>query len=472
MMDYLEAFNKIKSIEEDPAIWNHRYNGIYLWPLLRFRIFDHYFGNDITSSFSRLLSRRLENYSFPYLLDSYLGLKQSFTCSCAGFSQASSRRRIQGRYMDFLFDTLREKEKDMVIYEWPTPVRHFRNNATPRNKLVYLDYISLRVETIAYIWSRFRKETITLPRSGIPQECISRFLREQLSLFSLYYSAFSSLLRKNYLLKRIYIRVASNVRHLALIIAARNLGIKTIELSHGQMYPYCIDCIYHTVPKAKDLYWPFTDEFYLFNEHEKDIIITHSKVYSATHLKTFDYFGSITKLYSAIPKEDTYRSIGIKQEHISRKKILISSPGIKKKAIVSFLEPLLCEQDITDNYIVICKQHPLEQHKDPAYRPLLSYPHFYLVNESLASIYELFSIADFHSSTISSTIVESLYFGIPNIIILTKDGDFFELSKEDCIFSASDSKQYMKALHAIENIPNIKQKMLDIVKHHYSSCRQ
>ncbi len=449
-MDFIDAFKGIQKIEEENDIWSLMVGDAYVWAIIRLRIYETLISPLYKKSLLGLIFFRIRQYRLRDVLVSYVQLRKRTAARAVAFSQPNARQRYRNTYYDLWFDPLAEAQKDFVIFEWPSPNPHFRNNSTSKPRLRYLDYLSVKVDILGFIWSRLRRIDIQIRQTILPGKIMERIISEEVSRYQLFEKEYQRFFRKNPSIRTVYMRVACNPRHIALIVAARKQGIKTIELQHGYNAKYNLDYEYRKKLEKTQDSWPFPDEFHVYTEKIRHEVLRNPNcIYGSGNLMVFNFWKQLKVRFASIPQRETFDRASINEDGRKKHRILISSQDIKSSELIAWVERLLKIKEIQEKYLIIYKLHPREIHNLGAYDCLRARSGCIVVGNEV-SIYELFNITDIHPSITSSSVYDAYFWGIPNIIFKTKDSEIFsDIKNEKGVYFASDEPEYISLLHKL-----------------------
>lgn len=445
---HTEAFNILQKIESNQKVENIIIDNIQIWPLVKFSLFRTLTGGENKTPLWGQIKNQLKNYTIKNISSSYFHLKKIKKINSKEiiFSFPDSRRQINKKYYDILFD-LDEKYQNIPLFEWNSPVNHIENSCK-KNRIYFLDYLSLKVNILTIFHKIFYRKKTNLVIKEIPKHKIEFITKIQYIQFKLYKKEFENMFSNNNTIKKIYIKTSYTPRHQALIFTAKNHNIEVIELQHGiisQTHPGYIF-------KKKFDNKLFPDKLLVYGLEVKKLIENESYIYQ--NMGYHKQLRNIKKKYS-MSKEKLVRKINPDGKKI----ILITSQWIKKDDIKKRTLNLL--KKVSSEYIVILKTHPLEKNVSEFYKELKEYKNFKLITDNNISVYELFEITDIHTSFFSTCVFESLIWSIPNILF--KDSDSLNLnniSNESGVYFTKDTEEYTKKLNEVlSNFEEIKQKV-------------
>lgn len=180
------------------------------------------------------------------------------------------------------------------------------------------------------------------------------------------------------------------------IKAANDLGIPTVDVQHGlinKKSPGYIDKsgILEDTPQY----------LFVYGKYFKNVISENSNLFKKENIIiSGNYY--LTKLSNKLKNENSHKK--------NKKEILLitTQPAIDETAYINIIKEAL-----KINLKVILKIHPAETIEK--YKNILN--SFSITIKENESIYDLFNVAKYHATVFSTSAIEALFFGVPNIII-------------------------------------------------------
>lgn len=215
--------------------------------------------------------------------------------------------------------------------------------------------------------------------------------------------------------KRIYTKILSRVRprvvlsadpgEYALVAAAREQGIRVLELQHGS-----IDRDHHAYGWSEYAcqyrdQMPLPDELLLYGAYWKQELDHHG------------FWGGTTRVVGSL-RMDTYRSRRSARPEGDHPTILVTTQGIETERVVQFLSAFLRQTSETAFRLII-KLHPAcEQKKDVYLAAVNGDPRVsVLLGSEGFSTFDLLTRADLHVSVSSTCHYEAIGLGVPTAVL-------------------------------------------------------
>ena len=238
---------------------------------------------------------------------------------------------------------------------------------------------------------------------GIQKKALLNRVYQQISLFKYALEYFGRLVNK-YKPKALLFIGAYSGYHMAAIQAAKRREIPTIEMQHGFLYDNHPGYVRKTPSENRDC---VPDYFLAFGRVFKNTV-EKGNLFKPENIVSVGYpFLDIIKVKPAKINKEVESFIS-KHEYI----ILVTSQwsiGKKMENFFSRVAPIIKKENIG----IIYKPHPNDWRQ---YEDIQKYRNVLYIDKN-ESIYELFKVVNIHSTAYSTTGIEALYFGVPNIAI-------------------------------------------------------
>lgn len=350
--------------------------------------------------------------------------------------ESSRKYLVDGEYIDiytkYLKEELQEKKKSYTIYQ--TSANH--GVSTNRTKRTFsIDYINFKVKhkkksNVLLICEKDYLFVKNLERDiynsfSVKFDLINLFIKE-VQKFKIEYNYYYKLLKRKKIKKIFFIAYNGKA---ALIKAAKDLKIESIEIQHGIMVAE--DFIYHFPGIENGSLEYFPKKFYVWNKQintcklpiaQKNIIIYGNK-----------FLENRKSSLSGIPK-------------IKNQILIISQHTLSKQIADFILKNLLLLKD----YKIIYKLHPLEEknvHEFLDLKMLKTYTNFIIADNNY-SVYELMAQSQFVIGVYSTALYEATYFnciiflinlpGVEMLNHLVNNKSIKEIEKDDILINLID----------------------------------
>ena len=314
------------------------------------------------------------------------------------FSHSRSKK-VNNEYIDiythYFISDLLNNNKTLIELEEPYKGKHIRNF---KNYKRYLDYVMLtRILKSKFInikLNNFQNQILNSLDKEIGNYIDIRYnLLQSVKNFLVTYPVYKKILQKTKP-KELYIVVSYGKGEI--IKAAKELGIKTIELQHGTFSKYHLGYSYPNYQGKLDY---FPDEFWVWNKYWKNIINfpiskENIKIYPFKYLENL---------------KQNYKNIQKKKNQI----IIIGQDGLSDKIASKILENL----EYFNKFELVFKLHPNEYGNINLYKNLLKLKDIKKIKiVEDADLYQLFAESEYQAGVFSTALYEGIEFGCKTIL--------------------------------------------------------
>ena len=429
-------------------------DGTKLWNLIRILLYFY-----LQKEKSRKLSdKSKKNYNFRLKIST---IKEGLTplkipskeIRICGFSNTGSRKYRDGKFYDIYLDTLDDlMGNDFVVFEWPSEQGHRQNYG---GMIYSKNYVPLHLPfTTKTFWDIilykfFNKTPYKIQNLSIldeiidyfansvnlEKEMVNKYINESIAIFW-YMKGFFKKLLSSISPKLVLIVCGYGRINMAIVQACRELNIPSVELQHGlitENHPGYVktmksdnrDCIPEYLLTYGDF---FTDIVRRGNLFEKEKVVSVG----------FPYLEEVKKSKPVIDEklEGFISSFA--------RNILITSQWTVAEEIKNFTINL--SKELIKNKLnvgIIFKPH---QHDWREYTDIGNYKNIFLADK-YDNAYEILKVVDIHSTVYSTSGLEALAFGKPNIFInvgKTSIEDIIHVVDSTSSFMASSPDEYIK----------------------------
>jgi hypothetical protein len=399
----MDVIDFIKVVETNYDVKSINVNNIQVWGFLR----SIYFWNfDAVKNHPESL--KIEYNHKNFLLNSFYGLRNLFKkSSYILFSNNRELRLRDGVYIhkiaDVLFELLRKE--NFLSIENPTNSCH-----RPISELSMKRTISLNLFTLMSFINPFPFK-VDINNEALLKEINNKYnlnidYRKKIKKFLAYRSLFIFLFKIKKP-KLVFMTDYCNIVNQAAINAARTLGIKTIELQHGDISPkHPAYNVYSNI--NKDLFPEYLLVFGIKTKdtfNDENYFIDKKNVFPIGNMY-IDYINNEYELPQKL-KNDF-----IKYRIKYKKIVAISSQYTIENELISFLKNAA---RISKDILFIFVPRSLEI--DYIYA---NFPKNIIVIKDL-DVYQTIKFSDFHSTVYSTCALEAPALGVPNILINIKN---------------------------------------------------
>jgi hypothetical protein len=455
------AFSMLQDLEEKFSVDDITLrDGTKLWNLIRILIFYHFQKKaDVSSSSKKKLISII--FSLPGVFVEYLRpLKQPKNALFYGFSNTESRKLWNGKYydiyMDPLSDVLGEK---LCVCEWPTELGRRRKydhevysqNYIPMHiplssktfwnlvfyKISGASNITIEHEDTLDAVIDFIEKNYSIDRKKLHADVIDSII-----IFRFIKDFVYSFLKKGKP-SMVFIRCGYGRFPMALSQVCKELNIRSVEVQHGFMNTLTPGYVKAADSENRDC---IAEYFLAYGEKFTDIV-------KQGHLFDEKKVVSIGFPYLEKVKNTTVQTDlcvkNFKEKY--KKSILITSDSLTHiaDAVEAFVQNLATALSQENSIVgIIFKPHPYDTK---------NYDHFkkfenICVVDKYTSTYNLFKVVDVHTTVFSTSAIEALSFGVPNILLNVGEGyteNIKEIIDEQSTSLVATADQYIKKMNLI-----------------------
>ncbi len=440
----MNKFERLLDIETefDLSVFNR--NGIWYYPVIKQNLFVYDLsGNKSTEG--AVNSKSI----LPKLINTFSFLKNSKSISRTDFlilDSAASRRfnpethKFESLFSDYLYNLFSDKKIFTLEKPNETGKSHYREipdyvNLIFPDKEILKSVIKSKLNPFKFT----RDEITTLLQiiSFLDSDInIIKFISVKISRFFSVQNYYLKLLSK-LKPKLIFLINAYNYANMALVLAAKKLGITTIELQHGFIREDHPGYIWDSV-KSHQL---FPDYFFSYGEYFTNLLKKRSAIFDESQIITCGAYSIEKKLTELLQKR--------RNNEESKKVIYITSQWSIREKLKPFV--LKLSDILPGEYVIKYKTHPLEKDTGKFYSEFKNAKNIILLENPNINSLDLMPEAAVHSTAYSTSFMEANFMGIPNIFIYIKG--FSQVVEKfvdnQTIFSASTPEYYLKKLRFI-----------------------
>jgi len=389
-------------LEDKYDLLDFEIDGVNPWQLMRVHI-DYNLGEilGIMSSPDTKLGILDKVINAIGLLKSYI-FKNPFLSSKVDTVIFSNSRvkQVDNEYIDiythYFIDELSKSNKNFIEIEAPHKGKHLTKNKPYKYHMEFV-WINKKLFNI-FIKIKNKKENEIEKIENEIEQNIGKY-----DLKNIFYKSVREYKIEYFLYKNIFKKLNPSKVYLvvsygfgAMIKAAKDLGIETIEFQHGNFSEYHYGYYFGEDKKELDY---FPDKFYVWNEYWKNHInfpIDDKNIV----IKQFDYLESRKTKYKHIEKV--------------KNRAVVLSQGVLADRIA---QKILDNWGYFKHFELIYKLHPGEYERYQKYTHLnkLIYMGAKVVTD--VDLYELFSSCEFQIGVFSTALYEGVEFGCKTIML-------------------------------------------------------
>jgi len=388
--------NSLKDIEEGYNTHSILYNADFAWPIIRLKV------NEEIRKKEGLKSRtfKLNWFLFHKLLRSlFFGLSNLFRLrqfSFWIFSSSDRRKLINSKYVDRVAGSFAINYPKSLIIENPYPLgRHYKYKNLGNGKVLGQTVFFAATKIISLFLKKPRIEN---------EEVLVKILAE--NHINLDYNKILKETRAQYFLMKFLLRFTKpkavffvySASSMGYIKALKELNIPVIELQHG-----VINSSHHAYNLYRDFgYTLFPDYLLTYGPKELDVFNRSNYFIDPAHVFPVGYYFLEATSKFAITEEFEQQ---LRRQYKMIVAFSLQDPFetftfefLKKTAA---LNPSIC-------YLLVPRK------ADKTFPDIERLENMYI--ERRMNIYECLKIADFHATINSTCAIESLFFGVPNVL--------------------------------------------------------
>ena len=446
----LTAFQLIETLEKQfdtDAIMLS--DGTRLWNLIRVFLYSNFqkLGEQESQKTSRMPSMKPV---LSIVKESLQPLRLHKQIPICGFSSSESRKLYNDTYYDIYLDPLYDILGDrLAVFEWPETTGARRNYDRPVYSRHYVP-MHIPITTKAF-WNLLMYQvtgrrifTIEAEKTlkdilafisttaSVDKERLTANLYDFITVF-VHIKHFLSTVLKKVQPKAVLIRCGYGRFPMALSQACRELHIPSIELQHGLITVYLPAYRRSTPTTNKDC----VPEYLLAQGEIYADMVRNGNLFDTTKVFATGYPYLEMKLQE---KSDNQR---LKQSFTKfPRNLLFTSQWIVAEETQRFMETvadLLAQRKLDVG--ILFKPHPYDRND---YRKMEKRDRLILIDK-YEDTFKLFAIADLHSTVYSTSGLEAMAFGVPNIFI-----DIYHIVRgPDTPYIVSTPDQFVNSLEAI-----------------------
>ena len=416
------AYQLIEAIEQKFKTDSLRLSdGTRIWNLLRVFLYSN-FQKLGEQAIKKKLSKTSIKSVISLFKESFVPLRLPKNITVCGFSSGESRKLYNDTYYDIYLDPLYEVLGDnLAVFEWPETTGSRRKYDKPVFSEHYIPmHIPLTTKTfwnlLLHRLTSHRNYTVQSEEilqeiieyisstASVDKDKLTKDIYDFITVF-VYIKHFLHDILKKIKPKAVLIRCGYGRFPMALSQACRELQIPPIELQHGLITAYLPAYRRATPTTNKDCI--------------PEYLLAHGEIYAnmVQNGNLFDADKVMSTGYPYLQKtlQERRSNPAMKQSFSSfPHNVLVTSQWIVAAEIQDFIIKVADQLEHTNmNVGILFKPHPYDK-KD--YTALKKYKHIILIDK-YEDTFKLFTIADIHSTVYSTSGLEAMAFGTPNIFV-------------------------------------------------------
>jgi hypothetical protein len=448
-------------------------DGTRIWNLLRVFLYSNF--QKLGQQTSRETINKTSIKSISSLFkESFLPLKLPYNSSVCGFSSGESRKLFNDTYYDIYLDPLYDILGDsLAVFEWPETTGYRRKYDRPVYSRQYVPmHIPMLTQTFwnlllhrLTMWRNFTLQSEDVlteiieyisTTASVDKKKLTNDIYDFITVF-VHIKQFLFNVLKKIRPKVVLIRCGYGRFPMALSQACRQLGIPSVELQHGLITAYLPPYRRATPTKNKDCI--------------PDYLLAHGDIY-ADMVRNGNLFDPDKVISTGYPYlQQTLHERGTTPSLKSSlspftQNILFTSQWIVAAEIQDFVIHVAeqFEHDHIDVGILF-KPHPYDKND---YSMLSKHGTIFPVDQ-YEDIFELFTHIDIHATVYSTSGLEAMAFGKPNIFV-----DLYGLTQHHNLpYIVSSPAQFVEAVEKIlANYEEASKEALAVVDNFFKTSPQ
>ena len=388
-------------------------SGINVWNLFRQLLFEILTG-DRNQAVERFSDKHFKMAFIKNIIKSYFKEMDIKNIKFLGFGSTMNRRFFRNSmfniFLDWMFLPEINIRNNSCIIELisPSTPYHFKNSFS--KKLVYEEILIFKILFLAQVFEKKIKDHIEhlIKHSDFPnwlknEKIVGKMFANSVAKYISAIKVYKKYLRRSKARAIFIVNYYSTLRR-AIVKAAKDLGIKVVEIQHGLISPTHVAYIQKDPKNFDDV----PDYVLLFGDFYKDIILNYSELFREDQLFVVGNYYIETVKNAPPDLPDDLKKLKKGKKPI----ILLTSQTIFSRDVYKpYIEKILN----TRKYHLIIKNHPGDL-KDK-FKIYENHPDVTVISDPSISLYELLKIVDIHITVNSTSAIEALMFGVPSLIL-------------------------------------------------------
>jgi len=455
-MNPINIFKLIKKIELEYSVDSIKLkDGTKIWNLIRILLYFYIQFKDSSSKEEQISFKTFLNQFGELLAPVKLSNRKIDIC---GFSGTENRKLRDGKFYDIYLDPLYNILGDRLwVFEWPAQSGHRRKY---QKKIFSKHYIPMHIPLFSNtfwnigFYKVLGRKKFYIKAEGVLKNIITRISQDakvdKNELKNNIYDAIAIF----FYMKEFFIKIMRSISpkavliicgygrfHMALSQACKELSIPSIELQHGIITKFHLGYIKTIKSENKDC---IPEYLFTYGDFFSDIV------------RKGNLFDPDKVISIGFPYLEEFKESHVSKDYKLKKflsnystTLLITSQWTVSDEIKLFVKRLSKELDkLKINIGIIFKPHPRDwrNHKD-----LEQYQNIFLTSK-YDDIYVLLKMVDIHSTVYSTSGLEALAYGKPNIFIEVRKAsmpEIIDIVDNRTSFIAVSSKEFINHLENI-----------------------
>lgn len=432
----------LSDIEKKYDVEKITLNGECIWPVLRFKL------NEELRTFSGLKSRtfKLDASILPKLIKTlFYGFHELFRIKSYDywvFSSSDRRKSLKDVYVDRVIEPFSTQFENTLMIENPYPLGfHYKKSEIPKCNIVSRTPFFLAIRIIKF----FLREKLEIRN----EEVLAKILED--TGVNINYLAILKNHQAQYRLMKLMLRFkvpklacfVYAASSMGFIKALKEAGVPVVEVQHG-----IINARHHAYNYPKDFGENLTPDYLL--------------TYGDNELKVFDENNFFMSDQRAVIPAGYYYIDAISQIPLRSAVEAKLRQKYKKIVVFSLQDPF---EEFTFPFIKeVALQDPsvyyllVPRNVNKSYQDLTLEENMGMCKD--LNVYECLQMADFHATINSTCAIESLFFGVPNVLFDYEEwaSDYYQDILNDAKHTkfVKSSQEFVEVIHSSPFYPKAK----------------
>jgi UDP-N-acetylglucosamine:LPS N-acetylglucosamine transferase len=437
---YERIFKKIEDIERSHSVDCVALDdGTKIWNLIRVLLFFY----QVKSNFYKYEREHKFKKVLFLLKESIRVDKTPKNIQICGFSDADAQKRRENDYYDVFMDSLYDSFDNFIVFDWPST----KAERYPIGK----HHIPLKIP-LSVLKEKILMSKTNIQNKELLDEMVKSFAEEfnidgkKLNKYVLESVAIFSIVKRKMIKKLkkvnpsiVFIRAAYGRFQMGVVQACKELGITTIELQHGLIINHSIGYIKTTESNNRDC---VPDMIFTWGDFFSEII-SKGFLFEKNSIKSvgFPYLENMVNIDYTKDEDIDNFSKGFKN--------IILVTGQEIGDIDNFIREV-AKVDKKNGFVY--KPHPRDT------KSYVFVEENILLIDRKKDIYSLLASVDIHMTICSTTMLEALAFGVPNILVASEELDIKELGIVDnkTSYFIKNHNEFVQTMKDIKKLKDIK----------------
>jgi len=439
---FSEIADKITSIEQKYDVDKIQLDdGTKIWNLVRILLSYYSINTGIIQDEER---NKIKKTLF-LLKESVTSRRDPTHVAYCAVSDVDAQKKYHELYYDSYVDPLHEIFNDYYVFDWPSQ-KGGRHKNILKNHIKLNIPLSVLIEKIKPSTQIINNEILLIrvinefaSYFDIDPENLRRYVYESIGIFVIVKKHIKRKFKKM-VPSLVFIRAAFGRFQMAVVQACRELHIKTIELQHGLIFEDHIGYIKKTKSNNRDC---LPDEIYTWGAFFSNII-KKGYLFPEKSIREAG-FPFMEKMVNEQPEQDE------QAKSFSKK---FKSTVLVAGETIGDIDTFIKKASVLDKEIgYIFKPHPRDV------KEYVFSEKNIMVSDRKINYYSLLPCVDVNMTVSSTTMFDSICFGVPNIIVYHKDANIIgvaDIVDNEITYLVKQPNELPEMIKKIKNMPKTK----------------